>query len=643
MCGICGLLMPQGQALPDQELLDTVMRFIEDRGPDGQGEHRGDGIWFGHTRLSIIDRMGGHQPMESPGAKPVVVTFNGEIWNYRELQRTLTAHGHDFKTRCDTEVLLHGYREWGESLPEHLDGMFAFAIWDSTTGQLLLARDRFGEKPLFFAEHHGRFAFASDCRSVLKLLGLRPELDRERLPEFLLQRYVTAPNSLFKSIRKLAPGHLLMRSRTQEVLRPYWSVDPDPLQAHDLSDSELRGLLDRAVERRLMSDVPIGVFLSGGVDSAAVLAMAHAHGRSLSSFTIGFKDPRYDERPLARAAAQHFGTNHHEVEMDPKSFGETMARLAGHRDEPIAEPSEIPLLLLADAAADKVKVVLTGDGGDEIFGGYPKYRAERLLRRAGVAGAVALALGASTVRLRGSHRQLGRAIETARIADHMLRWISWFRSFSSTEIEGLLGSGNGASAIQRVVADARTAIAPYSDVDQDRQLLILDMLRWLPDNMLARTDKVLMVRSLEGRAPFVDRDLAMAVAHSWSGSRMDSVRGKSVLRDTVSNLLPSSSLRGPKRGFTVPMSNVFDADPGRRLERLVTSDTALDRGFLDADYVRRMAEASNSRDNSLKLFTLASLELWHRCHIDESSPHVRLDAEEEHDSSITQHAQCALD
>jgi asparagine synthase (glutamine-hydrolysing) len=625
MCGICGVVVPPGEPLPDAEVLSGARSFLANRGPDDRGEYRAGGVWLGHTRLSIIDLSGGHQPM-SIADERVVVVFNGEIWNFRELQRELSARGHDFKTRCDTEVLLHGYHEWGTALPEHLDGQFAFGIWDTDEERLLLARDRLGEKPLFLAENRGSLAFASDCRSALKLAGLRPELNRERLPEFLLQRYVAAPHTLFAGVRKLPPGHLLLRSRTQETLRPYWSIDPSAAERQadkrPVTAAELRGLLDRAVERRLMSDVPIGVFLSGGVDSAAVLAMAHAHEPSLATFTIGFRDPRYDERPRARAAAQQFGTDHHEVEVGAEDFVAALPRLAAHRDEPIAEPSEVPLLLLAESAAGKVKVVLTGDAGDEVFGGYPKYRAERFLRRAGPLGGSALAVAGALARMRGSHRQLDRAIETARIDDRMLRWVSWFRSFGLDEVGDLLNGSNASAAGDQLIDETRSAIAPYGDVDPDRQLLILDLIRWLPDNMLARGDKVLMAASVEGRAPLVDKDVVAAVSASWAASSMGNVRSKSALREAVADLLPATSLSGPKRGFAVPVAEFLNQGPERPLERLVLSDRALERGLLDPDEVRRVIAPEGRVNQPLKMFTLASLELWLRCHVDRTPAEI---------------------
>jgi asparagine synthase (glutamine-hydrolysing) len=618
MCGICGIMVPPGAVLPDASVAATARGFLDSRGPDDRGEYRGDGIWFGHTRLSVIDLAGGHQPMAADGDR-VVVVFNGEIWNFHDLRQELAARGYEFATRCDTEVLLHGYREWGAGLPERLDGMFAFAIWDAPAGELLLARDRMGEKPLFLAERNGALAFASDCRSAMALAGLRPEVDQEALPEFLLQRYVAAPRTLFKGVRKLPPGHLVLRSNHGETVRPYWSLDPSEgsLDNGPLTASGLREILERSVERRLMSDVPVGVFLSGGLDSAAVLAMAHQPAGSLASFTIGFRDPRYDERPRARAAAEHFGTDHHEVEVVAEDFVDAVPRLAWHRDEPIAEPSEVPLLLLAESASGIVKVVLTGDAGDEVFGGYPKYRAERFLRRTGPLGRAALAVAGSAAALSGSHRQLDRAIETARMKDRTLRWMSWFRSFDAGEIGDLLASDPNAVG-DHLMAEARSALAPYSDVDPDRQLLTLDLLRWLPDNMLARSDKVLMAASLEGRAPLVDRELIRAVSSSWARSSMANVRSKTALRDAVADSLPPSSLHGPKRGFTVPVAEFINMGPDRPLERIVLSERSLSRGLLDPDAIRRVAgEAEAGSNRPLKLFTLASLELWLRCHVDE--------------------------
>ena len=432
MCGIVGIVRAGGVEPADRDRVATAVEALRHRGPDANGVHAEPRCVLGHTRLSIVDLAGGRQPMPNEDAS-VLAVFNGEIWNHLELRRQLEQQGHRFATRSDTEVLVHGYEEWGDRLPSHLNGMFAFAIWDGRSQRLLLARDRLGKKPLYVAELDRGLVFGSDARSVLLAGGRKPEVESEHLGEFLFQRYVGGPRTLFKGISRLEPGHVATFEDARKEIRRYWSVDPQP--ERDVAPEELRPLLLDAVAKRLMSDVPLGVLLSGGVDSASVLGlMREAGAGSLSSFTIGFDDALYDERPLARVAAASAETDHHELVVGAEDFLAALPRLAWYRDEPLAETSEVPLLLLAELAGRHVKVVLSGDGGDEVFGGYPKYRAERLLRM-GPLAPLALRLAGRALATRPSSRRWRRAVATLSVADPTLRWASWFCTYPPAELE----------------------------------------------------------------------------------------------------------------------------------------------------------------------------------------------------------------
>jgi asparagine synthase (glutamine-hydrolysing) len=616
MCGLVGAIAARGRVV-DAGAVQQATSTLGNRGPDGEGFWSSEAAAFGHTRLSIIDLKHGDQPILNEDGS-VITVFNGEIWNHESLRRELEAAGHSFRTGADTEVLVHGYEEWGDALLDRLDGMFAFAIWDDRRERLLLARDRIGKKPLYVAESAAGVVFGSTPRAVALAAGLTPEVDLGAVPEFLFQRYVCAPRTLLKGVEKLLPGHTLSYDRSGREDRPYWQIAPG--DAGPLEASELRELLRDSVRRRLMSDVPIGVLLSGGVDSVAVLGlMREAGADSFSSFTIGFDDPIYDERPLARIAAARHGSDHHEMSVDSAAFIGSLPRLAWLRGEPIAQPTEIPLLLLAELAGRHVKVVLTGDGGDELFGGYPKYRAERLLLGGGPAMAAALRLAAGVRARRPSHRMLGRAAETLAIKDRTMRWASWFRSFSHLELDRIL-----APALQPTADDLtepiRRALAPYGKLDAGTQMLVADTLTWLPDNMLLRGDNVLMAASVEGRMPLLDRALVERVSNVPASIRM-SLRGraKAVLRTAVGDLVPPEILAGEKRGFAVPIAEFLFRDPERTLERLVLSDRCLERGLYEPDEVRKLVEGEGSYGNGrdLKVFTVASLELWLRSHVDD--------------------------
>jgi len=574
---------------------------------------------LGHTRLSIIDVEGGAQPIANEDGS-VLTVYNGEIWNHETLRHELIRAGHRFRTRCDSEVLVHGWEEWGEGMLERLSGMFAFALWDAVAERLILARDRVGKKPLFVQRTSRGLAFGSDARSVLLATQSRPEIDETALASFLFQRYVVAPQTMFRGIESLEPGHVLVYDRRKVETRPYWQLTVG--EPEELSPGELRMLLRDAVEARLMSDVPLGIMLSGGIDSTAVLGLAcEAGAERVDTFTIGFTDPVYDERPLARIAAAQYGTRHHELVIDPGSFIETLPRLAWFRDEPIAEPSEVPLLLLAEFAAQRVKVALGGDGGDELFGGYPKYRAERVLRLLGPLSRPALAAAARAGARRPTHRRLERAAKTLGVADEQLRWASWFCSFTPGEIAGLLRPGlERYASVNELLAPLHAKLAPYAGVDPARRMLLGDFRTYLPDNMLLRTDRVLMAASLEGRVPLLDREVVERVTATSAADRMTLRKGKTLLRSAVADLIPEELHRAPKRGFPVPIASLLAGGTARLPERLLLSDRCRSRGLLRPDAITSLVRGSEPVvDRGLKLFTLMSLELWLRTSVDQLS------------------------
>jgi asparagine synthase (glutamine-hydrolysing) len=608
VCGICGYISADGSPPPDRRKLERAVRALHHRGPDDSGVYLAPPVGLGHTRLSIIDVAGGAQPIWNED-RTVLTVFNGEIWNHVALRRQLERAGHRFATRADTEVLVHGYEEWGDDLLQQVDGMFAFALWDSSRERLLLARDRTGKKPLYVSCEADGIAFGSDMRSILMIRGRQPEVDETRIAEYLFQRYVTAPNTLVRGVEKLEPGSKLVYANGKVARERYWQVHARTPEA--LGAAELRDLLLDAVEKRLMSDVPLGILLSGGVDSGAVLALMHEAGaENVASFTIGFDDNVFDERPSARLLAERYGGTHHEILVGPDDFMQALPRLAWYRDEPIAEPSEIPLLLLAELAHEHVKVVLSGDGGDELFGGYPKYRAERFLNIGGRLAAASLRAAAAMRARRRTHRRLDRAGDTLRIRERELRWASWFRTFSYEELALLLPAP---PPIATLTEPLWRTLAPYETVDPGRQMLLADFLTYLPDNMLLRSDKVLMGASLEGRMPLLDRHIVERVANAPSSSRSGLRSGKALLRNAVRDLLPPELLRQPKRGFPVPVASFLRSDSGRSLQRIILSERALDRGLVRPEALPAVVDAGDD----LKLFTLAALELWLRANVDD--------------------------
>jgi asparagine synthase (glutamine-hydrolysing) len=616
MCGLAGFVASPGTEPPTREALEAATDLLRHRGPDGSGLHLAAPVALGHRRLSIVDLDHGDQPTPNED-RSVWTVFNGEIWNHLELRRELERAGHEFRSRCDTEVLVHGYEEWGEGLVSRLNGMFAFAVWDARRERLLLARDRVGKKPLLLAETEHGLAFASTARALQALTGRAPALDRERVAEFLFQRYVGAPRTLLEGVNRLPPGHLATYDRTTLTVAQYWAFPEGG--SEDMTAGELRELLHESVRSRLMSDVPLGVYLSGGIDSAAVLAlMREAGAADVASFTIGFDDPLYDERPAARLVADRLGADHHEVVVRTADFAEALPRLAWYRDEPIAEPQEVPLLLLAELAGSHVKVVLTGDGGDELFGGYPKYRAERLLRLPTGLPRAALRAHTWVTARRRSYRQLGRAAATLAIEDPTLRWASWFRSFSAGELSALLGDDLRQSADPAALTSPLIGLLrPYSELDPGRRMLLGDLLTYLPDNMLLRGDRVSMAASVEGRMPLMDFRLLERVSRVPARRRSGVREAKKILRDAVRDLIPAELFELPKRGLPVPITDLLLQNPDDPIGRLLLSERSLDRGLFEADAVRGLVASGRRGDDvGLKLFTLTSLELWQRLHVD---------------------------
>ena len=371
MCGICGMV-----GGPDERVLDRMISAIRHRGPDGQGRYMDDTAALGHTRLSIIDVAGGHQPMSNEDGSLHIV-FNGEIYNHLDLRRELQGKGHKFKTRCDTEAIIHLYEEVGERCPERLRGMFAFAIWDSKSRSLFLARDRIGIKPLFIAWCGDTFIFGSELKAILCHPDVKREIDEDALDDYLTMMYVPAPRTILRGIRKLQPGHSVTVEGGRETIRRYWELPRGPASERAAGPNaidEMRQRLRESVRMRLMSEVPLGAYLSGGLDSSLVVAlMSEASEEPVNTFSVGFAEKGFDERPYARAVAERFGTAHRELLVRHDSL-ELLPRIIWHLDEPVADPAVIPTYLMAELTKEHVTVVLTGEGADELFAGYSHYK-----------------------------------------------------------------------------------------------------------------------------------------------------------------------------------------------------------------------------------------------------------------------------
>lgn len=564
MCGFAGFIGPG-----DLATLQSMCAAIAHRGPDDEQFYQdgavNHGVHLGFRRLAIVDVEGGRQPMSTADGDLVIV-YNGEIYNAPELRRKLEEVGHRFQTdHSDTEVLLHGYRQWGDDVVDHLNGMFAFCLYDRRRRRLLLARDPFGKKPLFYAQTRDGLVFASEATAVLRHPATPDGVDHQALIKYFAYGFLPAPLTLHQGVRKL-PGGCLMTydladGRTQT--RRYWEyrmlVDDPPPGGVARWIETVRGLLDEAVGRRLRSDVPLGFFLSGGIDSAAVTAFAARRlgGAALKTFTIGFSEPSYDESESAAGIARHFGTEHHGRRLDLDGAADLLPGLLGRMDDPIADPSLLPTHLLSRFAREQVTVALTGDGGDELFAGYDTFdalRPARLYHRAVPRSLHRLAV-ALAERVPRSDRNMSFDFKLRRalrgLGGEPAHWMpGWLGPASVTEIERLFGISTTANALYE------EAVALWNDGqggDVDRSLEFYGRF-YLGENLLIKADRASMLASLEARSPFLDRDLVAYVRRLPANVKLRGGVRKWILKQAVAPFVPKEILARPKKGFGIPVT-----------------------------------------------------------------------------------------
>ncbi|HET7842421.1 MAG TPA: asparagine synthase (glutamine-hydrolyzing), partial [Terriglobia bacterium] len=576
-------------------------------------------LGLGNRRLSIIDLPGGHQPISNED-ETVWITFNGEIYNYRELRPDLEARGHQFRTSSDTETILHLYEEYGTECLERLRGMFAFAIWDEGTRRLFVARDRLGVKPLFYREEPGRIIFASELRALRELAREPLETDPQSIYDFFGFRYIPAPQTFYRGVQKLLPGHFLIADSSGVRTQAYWDIPAEemegPVDGEALAEQVVE-LLRESVRLRLISDVPLGVFLSGGTDSSAVVALMSGllkgTGQPVRTFSVGFEEARYNELPYAGRVARAFATEHHELIVGPSDLADELTRLIAFRDEPVAEPTDIALYKISQLAAKSVKVVLAGEGGDELFAGYPKYAADRL---AGVVSALPQEVTQTIARwLPYRQRRAKLALEALSIRDEAERSTTWFASFSRQEREALFSRDFLA---QVDVAHPARVFEHYLEKARDRsplkRMLYADLKVWLPDNLLLRGDQMTMAASIEERVPFLDHKLVELAARIPGRLLARNFRTKLLLRQALRKYLPPEILHLRKIGFTVPVGLWFRKQLKSLVADLVLSPEARARGYFSAPAMEQLVREhfDGVRDRQKQLWTIVNFELWCR-------------------------------
>ncbi|HEV7460028.1 MAG TPA: asparagine synthase (glutamine-hydrolyzing) [Solirubrobacteraceae bacterium] len=628
MCGIAGKVSPD-RVGPD--LIERMCAALEHRGPDSQGTFLDDGAGIGVRRLAVIDLETGDQPVFNED-RSVVVALNGEIYNYRELRSDLRRRGHRFSTDGDTEVIAHLYEERGDDCVTALRGMFALALWDRRRRRLLLARDRIGKKPLFYSRNNGSLVFGSEARAVLQDEQVPRDVSYDAVDCYLQYQYVPAPLSAFAALRKLPPAHRLTWEGGEVTLERYWRLsyaDRSRASSEELRQQIRDGLLE-ATRMRLRSDVPVGAFLSGGVDSSAVVAaMARQTSQPVKTFSIGFDVPSFDETRYARQVARAYGTDHHEFRIEARA-GDLISQLAWHYGEPFADPSALPSFELARLARRHVTVALNGDGGDENFAGYPRYAANlraarvgRLPRRLTAIAARALDRLEESSGGDGWAGRLAPVVRTAHLPDWE-RYPLWFSFFTEAEKERLytpeLWSRLSRRTAPTVIRD------PYVASDGTtvtERLLDVDTQTYLPDDLLVKMDIATMAHSLEARSPLLDHDFMEMAASLPANGKLARRSTKRLFKDAVRDWLPPDVVDRPKMGFSVPLATWFRGQLRDLPHEILLDGTATGRGLFRAREVERMIEAhraNSGKDYSNQLWALIQLEMWFRSYIDPPVP-----------------------
>ncbi len=622
MCGICGEVDLAGA--PDAEGVRRASRAIAHRGPDAEGFHFDGPAALGHRRLSILDLESGGQPMVRDG---VALAFNGEAYDFAELRDQLRAKGHPFTSRSDTEVVLRAYLEWGEEFAERVHGMFALALWDARRRKLVLARDRLGKKPLYYFAKGSRVVFGSELKALLAHGGVPRTLDPEALVQYLACEYVPAPATILLGVHKLPAAHLAVLDERGFRLRRYWDV-PAPEPQRRVSSGEAAGellrLLDAAVEKRLVADVPVGVFLSGGIDSTSIAALAVRHKKPLQTFSIGFLEESFDESPWAQLAAERLGTEHVAQKFSGQDCLDLIPAAVAQLDEPFADPSFLPTLLLSRFTRRHVKVALAGDGGDELFAGYDPFLAHRPAAffarvpkplRAALHGLVhALPASSQNMSLDFRLKQFLRGVD----APASLRHASWIASFLPAEMTQLLQPhlktlASPEVAFRQVAEDAARSGARPGSIDEALRYYLT---RYLADDILVKADRASMAASLELRAPYLDTAVVEFAARLPWRLKMSLTRTKVLLKRALRGVVPEEILRRPKKGFGIPVA-AWIRGPLRPLFEEELSERALrEGGVFEPKAVRGLLSAhlEGRADLRKPLWTLLMFQLWRKHH-----------------------------
>lgn len=631
MCGITGWanLDPKTPRDADgQELLHSMCERMTHRGPDSEGLLVSDGVALGMRRLAIIDLVTGEQPVFNED-KSIAVVLNGELYNYREVRGQLEKLGHSFRSASDTEILPHLYEEYGDDLVNHLNGMFAFALWDYKRRRLLIARDRFGEKPLYWGIFDNTLLFASEPKVLLAHPAVRPVLNLQALRQYLSFDYVPAPLSIYEGINKLPAAHkLVLEDGCVDVTR-YWQLDyrtVDPVPSINEAAEHLKSLLADAVRMRLVSDVPLGVLLSGGVDSSTVAALAvRASTEAVKTFSISFAEASFDESAYARGVAKFLGTDHHEERLSANLAANLVGEIGSWMDEPFSDPSLVPTYLLSRFTRKHVTVALGGDGGDELFAGYEMYVGHRWAEiykhvpqvvRSGLIEPLVRLLPVKTKNLSLDYK--ANRFVTGTKYDEVARHHVWFGSFTPEEQTRLLTSDALAATDSDIYRQAREMVAECGDHDLVKRMQNLDTRLYLAEDILTKVDRASMAVSLEVRAPFLDPRVAEFAASLPTNYKLRGSKTKYILKKAVDDMLPRFVTRRPKKGFGVPVAEWLKGKLRPLARDLLSPERVRRAGVFNPEFVSRLQdEHERGVANHRKLlWTLLMFELWHESFIE---------------------------
>jgi asparagine synthase (glutamine-hydrolysing) len=626
MCGIFGYLSQRERVQP--EILRRMGETLKHRGPDDEGEwihHSGElSVGLGHKRLSIIDlSSAARQPMCNEDGK-IWLSYNGEIYNFRELRNELAAKGHTFKSSSDSEVIIHLYEEMGVGCLERLSGMFAFALWDDARHTLFLARDRIGKKPLHYAVYEGGIAFASEIKALLNHPKVVREMDLSSLNKYLTFEYVPAPNTIFKSIKKLEPGHYLLHRNGKFEVRKYWDIPladyPIGFKTEDEYVEELRDILERAVRSRLVADVPVGVFLSGGIDSGLVAALAARADSQIECFSIGFDEKSFDESAYANSIVKSLNLNHRLKIFSTREMLDNLDELPNFLDEPLADASILPSYLLSKVASERLKVALSGDGGDELFAGYSTYQAHRMvtyydslpemLKRSVKSLAACLPVSHGDI---SADFKIKQFLRGAGVSSE-IRFFVWMGSFTEGEKKELLSADLRAALSHDNTYEDVFAYVQKSGLNKDlERILYLSMKLYLQDDILVKVDRASMANALEVRCPLLDQEFVEFACRLPMQYKLHGLKTKYLLKRAAAGILPDQIINRKKKGFGIPISKWLTGELRSYMLDYLGEERIRRQGFFNYPYVKRLIDdhLGKRNDNRKLLWTLLIFQMWY--------------------------------